>query len=440
MKKTLLIKLLFFFISVSYSQDSIVWNTKKDKIKIPFELSHNLIIVDVLFNGVKMKMILDSGANTNLLFISTIKNELSIVEDEKVIVKGIGSGDFVKGTISSDNRMTINNLNYIFLDVLLVPDNDINLYSKLGFPVNGVLSLSIFKEYLIELNYQKKLIILHKKIFQKRNNFFKKALPLETNITNNRFYVNIPIRFNDFNSRVKLLLDSGLSDGLWLFENDSIKCSKNHIDDFLGVGFSGDIYGKRSRLKEIQFSEVLMKEVLVSYPDSKSYLRISTTKGRNGSLGGEVMKRFNWFFDFESNLIYFKKNSFFKLPFEYNMSGLEIFQSGLNMIKEEYSINSELKNLGKRDFFTNNVSETLFYRFKLNPIYTIYSIRNNSPAHRVGISVGDKILLINGNNAQKLSIQDITNIFQSENGKKIKMIIERNGKRINYEFKLEKIL
>ena len=55
---------------------------QKDKIKIPFELSHNLIIVDVVFNGVNLKMIADTGASKKYCF--SLPNNESMVLKEKI--------------------------------------------------------------------------------------------------------------------------------------------------------------------------------------------------------------------------------------------------------------------------------------------------------------------------------------------------------------------
>ena len=63
MTKIFFFRILILYSTLSFAQDSIVWNSKKDKIKIPFELSHNLMIVDVVFNGVKLKMIADKGSD-----------------------------------------------------------------------------------------------------------------------------------------------------------------------------------------------------------------------------------------------------------------------------------------------------------------------------------------------------------------------------------------
>jgi hypothetical protein len=44
---------------------------------------------------------------------------------------------------------------------------------------------------------------------------------------------------------VKLLIDVGNSDAIWLFQDVSNKIvPTNNFDDYLGKGFSGDVIGK----------------------------------------------------------------------------------------------------------------------------------------------------------------------------------------------------
>ncbi|WP_396164249.1 hypothetical protein [Flavobacterium sp.] len=68
MLKLFLLRILILISAISFAQNSVSWNSKSDKIKIPFELSHNLIIVDVVFNGVKLKMIADTGISNVFLY------------------------------------------------------------------------------------------------------------------------------------------------------------------------------------------------------------------------------------------------------------------------------------------------------------------------------------------------------------------------------------
>lgn len=95
MTKIFFLRILILFGALSFAQDSIVWNSKKDKIKIPFELSHNLIIVDVIFNGVKLKLIVDSGSDESLLFSLPVNDSIFIKEAELIKIKGVGKNDLI---------------------------------------------------------------------------------------------------------------------------------------------------------------------------------------------------------------------------------------------------------------------------------------------------------------------------------------------------------
>ena len=78
-----------------------------------------------------------------------------------------------------------------------------------------------------------------------------------------------------------------------MFENYTIKCNKLYINDVLGRGLGGDIEGKKARVEALDLNGFILNDALVSYPDSLSFNQLDITKGRNGSLGGEIMKRFN---------------------------------------------------------------------------------------------------------------------------------------------------
>ena len=74
------------------------------------------------------------------------------------------------------------------------------------------------------------------------------------------------------------------------------------------------------------------------------------------------------------------------------------------------------------------------------PVFEIYAIRKDSPADKIGIKVGDVLKKINGVASYNLSIQRITDIFQSEEGKQITIVVDRKGEILTFKFNLEKIL
>ena len=82
----------------------------------------------------------------------------------------------------------------------------------------------------------------------------------------------------------------------------------------------------------------------------------------------------------------------------------------------------------------------IYFIFELKPNFEIYSVRKNSPGERVGLLVGDRVVEINNRLAHKLSIQSITDLFQSEEGKQITIVVDRKGEILTFKFNLEKIL
>jgi hypothetical protein len=437
-----MIKIYFFAIlllyaTISYAQDSIEWNFKRDKIKIPFELSHNLIILDVIFNGVKLKMIADTGASKSIIFSLPENDAMVLKEADLISISGVGISEKVEGYLSRKNRIQIENYSNIDFEAIFVFGSNLSLFNKLGIPVNGILGSSFFKNHLVEINYENNIIILHKnkqKKIKKIRNYYEASI-IEINKDRPYVFMKTKLKDNEFN--LKLLFDTGLGDGLWLFENDSISCNSNFFIDFLGKGISGDVYGKKSRLEEVNLENNALKSVLVSYPNISFFDKNMIVQNRNGSLGGGILKRFNWFLDYENNKVYFKKNNLFDKPFNYNMSGIEVKHSGFQFIKvnEQFSFNTiKFDN----NFDINDNSNN--FRYELKPNFEIHSIRKDSPGEKAGLLVGDKILKINNRYSNKLSIQSIVDLFQSIQGKQITMVVDREGKILTFKFKLEKIL
>ena len=92
---------------------------------------------------------------------------------------------------------------------------------------------------------------------------------------------------NNYNSSANIIYDTGTKyhksdiykylslDEKRLFENNKIKCSNFYINDVLGRGLSGDIEGKKARIKNVVLSNYEFENVIVSYPDSVFFKKIS---------------------------------------------------------------------------------------------------------------------------------------------------------------------
>merc|ERR1712146_502852 len=100
-------------------------------------------------------------------------------------------------------------------------DKDLNLSPALGVPVHGIIGYDVFRDFVVEVNYGKSIIKLYN-----NNEAFKvpkKAQKLTLAIEHKKAFLHASIvRESNKEVPVKLLVDTGSSDALWLFK-DSIK-------------------------------------------------------------------------------------------------------------------------------------------------------------------------------------------------------------------------
>src|SRR5690606_25797314 len=116
----------------------------------------------------------------------------------------------------------------------------------------------------------------------------KQTLPLD--IENRKAYVKGTVLMKDAaNIPVKLLVDTGSSDALWLFHapDKGLDIPEKNYEDHLGKGLSGDIFGKRSKINGVKIGGFELKEAKVAFPYWESFAALENLGDRNGSVGGE---------------------------------------------------------------------------------------------------------------------------------------------------------
>ena len=209
-------------------------------------------------------------------------------------------------------------------------------------PVNGIIGYDLFKDFVVEINYKSQYIRLYKpNKFKPKTSKKWTTLPLE--IRKKKAYLDVNVTINEKDNPVKLLIDTGSSDALWIFKNKARALLPNKdlvFNDYLGKGLSGVIYGERSKATSLKLGNYKMANVNVAFPDSVSLDVSKIYKERNGSLGGEVLKRFNLFLDYPNQKLHLRKNHLFKNPFTYNNSGIIVEYNGVTFVRENISVPS----------------------------------------------------------------------------------------------------
>ncbi|MRX40098.1 signal protein PDZ [Flavobacterium sp. LC2016-23] len=433
--------ILFFGVLTPFlinAQNDFLMDNHHSKVTIPFKLINNLVFIPIKVNGVELNFLLDSGVEETILFSMEEKQEVRFNNIEKIKLRGLGSEEEIEGLKSTHNILESHGLKSINHLVYIILDQNFNLSSHIGIPVNGIIGYKFFKNNIVEINYQRKKVIVHSNNEKVRERLQKKFKSIPITIEKSKPYIQTTAVVGDQEVAAKLLVDIGNSDAFWVFENDKIKLPKKNFPDFLGKGFSGDIEGHRAKISKFSIADFDFKNPIVSFPDSTSIRNVKMVPGRVGSLGGEVLKRFTLVLDYADKKLYLKKNSKFSEPFTYNKSGITVQHNGLQWVQETVRLQTVQVATSMADVNeTLNKNDNFRYKFLLKPVYEIVNIRKFSAAEKCGLRKGDIIVSINKVVPYKFTLQQINALLKSEEDIWITLEVERNSLILKFRFKLE---
>lgn len=381
-------------------------NPKNKIITIDFKTASNLIIIPVIINDSDtLNFILDTGVRFPIITELPFVNRLNLNYMQPVSVNGLGEGESLTAYRSANNTMKIQGLVSYNQEIHMVIDENFQISQILGLPVHGLIGFDLFKDFIVEIDYNaNKLTLVRPKYYKERINNKDIVMPLH--FEHNKPYVRTTIMTDKNESvPVKLLVDTGASDAIWLSTSSDERLSipEKNIDSFLGRGLNGDLYGKKGRIGGIWVGPLVLYEPIVAYPEASLVDQI-ISDDRNGTLGAEILRRFYVTIDYPNSQIKLRPTNKVKDEFNYNMSGLDISNPFPGM-----------------------------------PVFTIDKVRKDSPAFHAGLMEHDQIISVNKTNHRMLSLNDINLLLQSKEDRKISMTVLREGKEISANFSLQKI-
>jgi hypothetical protein len=362
---------------------------------VPFQFINNLIVISLKINNSDtLRFILDSGLNNTLLldFPDSLKSTMQL--GRKIEIYGIGNGPPLEAIHSFENEITIGGITANHQDICIIEHNVTGISNKLGMRIHGLIGYSLFKDFIIHIDYERSQVTFYRPEKYKYR-LRRKSMVFSLHIENNKPYINFPVSIvKDKPIQAKLLIDTGASYPLWLLlsTNDSIILPAKFINTYLGAGLGGDLYGAVGKIYQIEIRDHVLKNIFTAFPDSSLLRTTLNNDDRNGSIGEEILRRFDIILDYRNEKMVLRPNHHFREEFRYNMSGIEVIAQ---------------------------VPEL--------PIYTISTITDNSPGSRCGLQVGDRILEINREKTLNMKLSEITNILQQKKGKKVKLKIARDG-------------
>lgn len=432
--------LMFNFLELA-GQNQFVLDNDKKRGKISFELINNLIMIPVEVNGVELSFLLDSGAANTVIFSFEERDSLLLNQAKQIMLRGLSAEAPIPAIKSEYNSLRIGQASKRGQTIYVVFDGSLRLSSRLGVPVHGIIGYDFLKDFVVEIKYSSKKIKFYKKENYKPQKHRKYSkLPLV--FSNNKPYVMAETLDSlEVKKEVKLLIDSGSSDALWLFENSDagITVPKKAFDDYLGVSINGNIYGKRSRVSDFWLHQFHLQDVNVAFPDLSMFSESDFFKGRNGSMGGDLLKRFNVVFDYQNQQILLKRNRYFRQPFYYNMSGLVLEQGSLTVAKRAAKSTAPYRNLNENENSGTTFTITNYqnYELSLERLFVVADLRKGSPAEKAGIQIGDEIVEIDNKPVYDYKLYEINELFYTKKAKRVTLKVMRNNQQNEISFTLE---
>ncbi|MBA5629504.1 aspartyl protease family protein [Moheibacter lacus] len=431
-KFILLIFNSILFLTNLHGQDFEI-EKSKNKFSIPFQHVGNLVILPISINGsIPLNFVLDTGSPYTIITNLNAIQHFQLRKGKRISVSGLGRDiQTIEAYSSKENTIQLGKAVSNHTDIVLIFEEGFDLSGRFGIPIYGIIGYDILKDFIVEINYGK-----HKVIFYEPNFFHKKkelrkynALPIEIKGKKPFLQLNAQIAGNEVD--LQLLVDTGSTDALWLFEKEKVQIPNNHIEDYLGYGLNGEIHGKKTRISNLKLGAYELKNLTTSFPDSISVSNV-IRNNRNGTVGSEVLRRFNTIYDYQEKKLWIKKNRFFKEEFHYNLAGLELYQpyADLPYLEVAYirkGSPADLAGLKKGDAI-RLVNDKRISVFKVNSFEEKYDPQKTD------------VILIEGKKRDPISLPEIIDLFKSDEGRAIEIVYTRgtNDVKRYANFKLKK--
>ncbi len=420
-----------------------IFRLKENKpVTVKFDLINNVVLVPLTINGITFSFLLDTGVKETILFAHA-DDSLYLHNKNKMKFHGIGLEDGIEGILSTGNVVevggaAVDSLHWLYV----IQAMELDISTDVGVAINGILGSKFFQSFPIRMDYLRQRMTIYPRGYDYRKIVEKyKKIPIQ--IENDRPYVHVGIGGDDNWVEGKMLVDMGNTDPMMLFSFllPGFVLRRPFVEEYIGRGFNGEIHGKRNRVTRVVLGDFQLNNPIVAYPDSNAVFMSKLTKNRIGSVGNQVLQRFDMLLDYERQLWYLKKNKNFNKPFLLNMAGMDIKHDGMIWTKELVKIPTRTKSnhgLQAEDqgVTINLANNDLQYKFVLRPTYRVSGIRKDAPAARAGVQVNDVLVKVNGTSVSQLTLAKIMANLQSKPDELIRLVIERNGELQDIRFQL----
>jgi|GEM_PF-258059 len=415
MRYTILTFALLFTIN-SFAQNSLgfSFDDGKQYVELSFKDESNLIIVPILVNGEgPFNFILDTGSESGMIFDRFVIADNNLANARTIPIYA-GNGDKITDLIVASNlSIKLNGVSGKDQSMLLLEDSGSDIRNVLGVEAHGILGSELFNRFVVEVDYQNEKLRLYEPDKFRVPKGFRKV---DVEIRDFRPYIEAQIKQKGQRRKeVNLLIDTGASSALFLDQerHEEIVLPKHTVEHSLGSSLIGELEGKVGRVQGLRFGRKFrFSKVVTSFPENWQVKKVvdgiegnAKQIKRYGTIGSDVLSRFNIIFDYLNEAIYLKRNDNYKNSFKFNTAG-----------------------------FTFNVSGEELNR------YFVSKIIPDSPAQQMDIQPGDEIISIGDKPVFFYSFASMNSLLRQPSGTVLSIVIKRDGNLIEKKLELRDLI
>jgi hypothetical protein len=175
-----------------------------------------------------------------------------------------------------------------------------------GIKIHGVFGYQLLAKFIVKIDYNKQIITL-----TDPHHFVPPldASVLDLNISNTKPYIKCAVIIDQKEHHLNFLVDTGAEAPL-ILRSQSIAINKfNTKPENIGVGLAGNVIGNKVLVNDLVLgSHHLSQDFEAWVPTEKSYPDESPLIMRDGTIGGETLRKFKVTFDYFNNKLYLENN------------------------------------------------------------------------------------------------------------------------------------
>ena len=344
-----------------------------------------------------LDFIFDTGAGITVLDLDVAK-DLELIFDHEELAKA-AQGE-IKSLAIKHNKIELNNYT-LESDIKLNAASLKHLEISIGRDIDGIIGYDLAHHHIVRVDNDNNKIEIYEGEYPKNGEVIKFKSHMGIPTIKGSIKLN-----NDEVIKGSFFVNTGAGTTLdfntpFSNKHDIIHKTGEHYSYLVKDISNNETLHYEGRVKTLSLGDFEFEALPIGISQVKQGIQANSHV--SGIIGNKLLQKFNILFDYPNNRLYFEKSQYFDSQVPVNCSGMDI------QMNEEMSA------------------------------VLIHQIIADSPASKLGLSVNDELVSINGKSAMDLSLVEIEQLLKKA-GETTTIEVKRNGSVESHTLKLKSLL